>query len=69
MPKKFKGENSKASVARERKAAAREAVEQEKRRKEEDEYWKDDHRLSARKQERKVTSGCNCYSLCMSSDL
>lgn len=60
MPKKFKGENSKATAAKERKAAAREAAEQEKRQKEEDEYWRDDHRLTTRKQERKVLPKSFC---------
>ena len=55
MPKKFKGENTKATAAKERKAAAREAAEQEKKQREEDELWRDDHKLTARKQERKGT--------------
>lgn len=58
MPKKFKGENSKASVARERKAAVREAEEREKKKREEDERWKDEDKHVLRKQERKVNC---CY--------
>lgn len=54
MPKKFKGENSKAASAKERKAAAKEAADREKRQKEEDEYWRDDSKQVTRKQERKV---------------
>lgn len=54
MPKKFKGENSKAAVAKERKSSAREAVEHEKKRKEEEEYWRDDNKHVQKKQERKV---------------
>lgn len=53
MPKKFAGENSKAVVARARKA---EKVKDEKAAKDkavEDEYWKDDHKQNAKKQQRK----------------
>ena len=56
MPKKFKGENSKAVSARERKAAVKEAADREKKQREEDEYWKDDSKQVMRKQERKVIS-------------
>lgn len=54
MPKKFQGENSKASAARARKA---EVAAQEKARKaqaEEDEYWKDDDKHVNKKLARKV---------------
>lgn len=54
MPKKFKGENSKAVVAKERKSALREAAEQEKKKQEEDEYWRDDDKHVTRKHDRKV---------------
>ncbi len=54
MPKKFKGENTKASVAKEKKAAARNEADEKKRREEEDAYWKDDDKQVARKQERMV---------------
>ena len=61
MPKKFKGENSKAVVAKEKKAAARELAEQEKKKKEEDEYWRDDDKYVMRKQERKVLTKLPIY--------
>ena len=54
MPKKFKGENSKAAAARERISAAREAEETERRKREEDEYWRDNYKPATKKQERKV---------------
>lgn len=56
MPKKFAGENSKAVVARARKA---EKVKDEKVAKDkavEDEFWKDDHKQNAKKQQRKEES-------------
>ena len=55
MPKKFKGENTKATAARERKAATKQASEDKKRREEEDVYWQDDDKHAARKQEKKVS--------------
>lgn len=54
MPKKFKGENSKAVEARARKAAAKEAAAEKKKQEEEDEYWRDTDKHASRKQERKV---------------
>ncbi|XP_002736202.1 coiled-coil domain-containing protein 124-like [Saccoglossus kowalevskii] len=55
MPKKFKGENSKAVVAKARKAEAK-AIEDERREKAiEDEKWRDDDKYVARKQERKAS--------------
>lgn len=54
MPKKFKGENSKSAVARERKSSVREAEEREKKKKLEDEYWKDEDKHLLRKQGKKV---------------
>ena len=54
MPKKFKGENSKSAAARERKTAAKDTADQEKRLKEEEDYWKDEDKHVARRQERKV---------------
>lgn len=54
MPKKFKGENTKAAAARERKQAAKHEVEEKKRQAEEDVYWKDDDKHSQRKQDRRV---------------
>lgn len=56
MPKKFKGENSKAAAARERKQAAKQEADERKRRAEEDAYWKDDDKHAQRKQDRKVQS-------------
>lgn len=54
MPKKFKGENSKAAVARERRSAVKQAAEEKKRKEEEDAYWEDGDKHAARKQDRKV---------------
>ena len=56
MPKKFSGVNTKAEVARERKASAKQAVADKKRLDEEDAYWRDDDRHGARKDQRKVMS-------------
>lgn len=53
MPKKFKGENSKASEARARKAQQRDEEKQRKDKEIEDAYWKDDDKHVARKQQRK----------------
>lgn len=56
MPKKFQGENSKASAARARKA---EAAAQEKMKKEqakEDAYWQDDDKHVNKKMARKVNT-------------
>jgi hypothetical protein len=53
MPKKFKGENSKAAEARARKSAQKEAEEQQKKQQLEDEYWKDDDKHLLKKQQRK----------------
>ena len=54
MPKKFKGENSKAVVAKERKAAVeREKIEKLNKEKE-DALWADDDKTNAKKQQRKV---------------
>ena len=57
MPKKFKGENSKATAARERKQAAKQEADERKRQAEEDAYWKDDDKHVQRKQDRRV---CTC---------
>lgn len=53
MPKKFKGENSKAQEARARKEAVRLEEVAKKQAAIEDEYWKDDDKNNARKQQRK----------------
>lgn len=54
MPKKFRGENSKAVVARARKAAAADAVKAQKDKAVEDAYWADDDKSVQRKQNRKA---------------
>ena len=54
MPKKFKGENSKAVEARARKAAQKQEEKELKERQAEDEYWKDEDKHVMRKQQRKV---------------
>ena len=56
MPKKFKGENSKAAAARERKQAAKQEAEDRKRQAEDDAYWKDDDKHVQRKQDRRVNT-------------
>ncbi len=54
MPKKFKGENTKAQEARARRSAAKEAADAAKQKAIEDEYWRDDDKHVAKKQQRKV---------------
>ena len=56
MPKKFKGENSKAAEARARKDAQRHEEAERKQKDLEDQYWKDDDKHVAKKQQRKVTA-------------
>lgn len=51
-----KGENSKAAEARSRKASAQAEAEHKKQQAIEDEYWRDDDKHVAKKQQRKVTS-------------
>jgi len=53
MPKKFKGENSKAVEAKARKAAAHTAEKERLDREKEDALWADDDKHNARKQQRK----------------
>lgn len=53
MPKKFKGENSKATVARERKAAQEAEIKAKKEKEEEDALWEDDDKHVLKKQQRK----------------
>lgn len=53
MPKKFKGENSKATEARARKSQQRDEEKQRKEKEIEDAYWKDDDKHVMRKQQRK----------------
>ena len=54
MPKKFKGVNTKAEAARERKATAKAEEDARRQKAAEDEYWRDDDKHAARKQLRKV---------------
>jgi hypothetical protein len=54
MPKKFGGENSKSAAARARKTAAKELEDSRRLKQLEDEYWRDDDKHAARKQQRKV---------------
>ena len=54
MPKKFKGENSKAVEARERKAATKKEEVSKKQKAAEDAYWADDDKQLAKKSQRKV---------------
>lgn len=54
MPKKFKGENSKAVEARARKATQKDEEELRKQEQLEDEYWKDDDKHLQKKLQRKV---------------
>lgn len=53
MPKKFKGENSKAVEARARKATQKDEEEVQKQKQLEDEYWKDDDKHALKKLQRK----------------
>ena len=55
MPKKFKGENSKAVEARARKAAAKHEEADRRQKAVEDEYWRDDDKHANRKMQRKVS--------------
>ena len=57
MPKKFKGENSKAVEAKAKKSAVRDAEKQRKDAAEEDERWRDDDKHVMRLQKRKVRFG------------
>lgn len=54
MPKKFKGENSKAAEARARKEAKKQEEHDRKVQEADDAYWKDDDKHVKRKQDRKV---------------
>ena len=65
MPKKFKGENTKAQDARARKAAAKEAADEKRRQEEEDAAWRDDDKHAARKQDRKVCQFTSKIANCM----
>ncbi|ELU05690.1 hypothetical protein CAPTEDRAFT_214772 [Capitella teleta] len=52
MPKKFKGENSKASEAKARKEAARLEAAEKKKKEIEDEFWRDDDKHEEREKKR-----------------
>lgn len=54
MPKKFVGENSKAVVARARKAAVKEAENSRKAQEAEDKAWKDDDKQLQKKKQKQV---------------
>lgn len=54
MPKKFVGENSKATVAKARKSAAKEEERTKQEKAKEDAYWADDDKHVQRKQQKKV---------------
>ena len=54
MPKKFKGENTKAAQARERKEAQKQELFEKKQKAIDDAYWADDDKHVQRKQQRKV---------------
>lgn len=54
MPKKFVGENSKAVVARARKAAAKEAESTRKALEAEDKAWQDDDKQLLKKKQKLV---------------
>lgn len=56
MPKKFVGENSKASEARARKEAVRKDQQLKKQQEIDDAYWKDDDKHVTKKLQRKVSS-------------
>lgn len=55
MPKKFRGENTKAVEARARKAAAVNDEADRRKRDADDAYWADDDKQLAKKSQRKVT--------------
>lgn len=54
MPKKFKGENSKAAAARARKEAQKQEAAAQKQKEIDDAYWADDDKHVKQKQQRKV---------------
>lgn len=53
MPKKFRGENSKAVEARARRAAQKDAETERKQQQLEDEFWKEDDKNVLKKLHRK----------------
>lgn len=73
MPKKFVGENSKAVVARARKAAVKEAETERKTKEAEDRAWQDDDKQLAKRKQKQVSfqTLLNCrtefyHSICIS---
>ena len=62
MPKKFRGENSKAVEARARKATQKEAEAERKQRQLEDEYWQEDDKNVLKKLHRKVCYLAGCHT-------
>lgn len=54
MPKKFRGENSKAVEARARKQAQKDAESERKQKQLDDEYWQEDDKNVLKKLQRKV---------------
>ena len=63
MPKNFKGTNTKAVAARERRSAAESERLAQKQKEEDDEFWRDDDKHVAKKQQRKVL--VNGLSICV----
>ncbi|XP_045215838.1 coiled-coil domain-containing protein 124-like [Mercenaria mercenaria] len=53
MPKKFKGENTKAAAAKERRSAQQAEIQSKKQKEIEDAYWEDNDKHVAKKQQRK----------------
>lgn len=62
MPKKFKGENSKAVEAKARKAAVVNAAADARQKAAEDSLWVDDDKQLAKKAQRKVTPNTSVFS-------
>lgn len=60
MPKKFKGENTKATEAKARKAAAQHEAAAKRQQEAEDALWVDDDKHGAKKNQRKVI-GSFCF--------
>ena len=69
MPKKFRGENSKAVEARARKAAQKEAETERKQQQLEDEYWKEDDKNVLKRLQRKVCTVVVVVVLCLNVEL
>lgn len=59
MPKKFVGENSKAVVAKARKAEAKSTQDAIKKKMKEDEEWRDDNKQILKKQQKMVLQAEN----------